>query len=72
MKEPGTRNHKQVDKAQKRGKLAEEVQLFVKQYGRKAQKGLEPNDRRYDGKIETRVKQMHPEDLDRLLRDGEE
>jgi hypothetical protein len=45
------------------------LQLFAQQYGRKAQKGEEPNDRRYDRKIEKTVKKMKPEVLDRLLRD---
>ncbi len=39
------------------------------QYGRKAQKATEPNDRRYDRKVEKAIKRMKPEDLDRLLRD---
>jgi hypothetical protein len=48
------------------------VQLFAQQYGRKAQKGVEPNDRRFDEKVEKSVKRMNPEALDELLRDGEE
>jgi len=44
----------------------------VRQYARKAQKRQEPNDRDYDRKLEERVKRMAPEELDALLRDGEE
>ena len=44
---------------------------FVQQYERKAQKGVEPNDRRYDRKVEKAVKRMKPEKLDALLRDDD-
>jgi hypothetical protein len=55
----------------KRGqKLRQDLTLFLKQYARKAQKSGEPNDRRYDRKIEALVKRLRPEDLDLLL--GEE
>jgi hypothetical protein len=57
---------------ERRAKEAAVLQLFVKQYARKAQKGVEPNDRRYDRKIEERVRRMSPEQLDALLRDGED
>ena len=58
--------------AEKRALKAEAVRLFVKQVGRRAQKGIEPNDRRHDRKVERRVKKMHPDQLDALLRNGEE
>ena len=51
---------------------AEAVRLFATQYGRKAQKRIEPNDRRYDRRIERKVKHMKPEQLDALLREGDE
>jgi len=56
----------------RRAKEAATLQLFAKQYARKAQKGVEPNDRRYDQKIAERVRRMSPEELDSLLRDGED
>lgn len=40
---------------------------FVQQYGRKAQKGVEPNDRRYSRAIEEIVKHLPPEELSELL-----
>jgi len=55
-----------------RARVAAELGLFVRQYARKAQKRQEPNDRDYDRKLEERVKRMAPEELDALLRDGEE
>lgn len=48
------------------------LQLFIQQYGRKAQKGVEPNDRHYERETEKAVKRMKPGELDRLLRDEEE
>jgi hypothetical protein len=56
-------------KVPRKEREAAAVRRFVKQYGRKAQKGIEPNDRRYDRKIEKVVKRMKPEALDALLRD---
>jgi hypothetical protein len=51
-------------------KLEKELGAFLKQYARKAYKTIDPNDRRFDRRIERLVKQMKPEELDRLLRDG--
>ena len=42
--------------------------LFVKQYGRKARKGFDPNDRDYSREVEKKLKKMRAEDIDRLLR----
>lgn len=47
--------------------LAAKLGSFVQQYGRKAQKGVEPNDRRYSGEIEELVKHLPPEELSELL-----
>lgn len=48
------------------------VRVFVQQYGRKAQRGTEPNDRRYSRDVEKALKQLKPEELDSLMRDDEE
>jgi hypothetical protein len=56
----------------RRSLRAAEVAVFVKQYGRKAQKGVEPNDRRFDEDVQRRVKQMNPLEFDRLIREDEE
>ena len=34
---------------------AADVAIFVRQYGRKAQKGVEPNDRSYNSNVERRI-----------------
>ena len=51
---------------------AAEVAKFIEQYARKSQKGGEPNDRRYDRRLEAKIKRLRPEYLDRLLRDDED
>jgi hypothetical protein len=57
---------------EKRALKAASVRKFVQQYQRKAQRGVEPNDRRYNRDTEQSVKRMMPDELDRLLRDDEE
>ncbi|HET6586169.1 MAG TPA: hypothetical protein VFG67_00185 [Oleiagrimonas sp.] len=47
--------------------LRRNVGTFVRQYERKAQRGVEPNDRHYDRKIENELKRMDPFELDILL-----
>lgn len=46
-----------------------ELGPFLQQYGRKAHAGHDPNDRRYDRRIERAIRAMPPEELDELLRD---
>jgi len=52
--------------------LAEELERFVRQYGRKAQRGIEPNDRRYSRKAEKVMCRLRPEDLSKILAEGDE
>lgn len=47
--------------------LAAQLGRFVQQYGRKAAKGRDPNDRGYDRKLEEKIKRLSPEDLSDLL-----
>jgi len=57
----------------KRGKkFKTELGTFLRQYGRKAQKGVEPNDRKYDEGIERIIKQMKPEEFSRLMSEDSE
>ncbi|WGS51295.1 hypothetical protein LFL96_07270 [Paraburkholderia sp. D15] len=56
----------------KKSRLAGDIGLFVQQYSRKAQKGIEPNDRQYDHKIEQKLKRLSPLDLSDLLLDEDE
>ena len=65
-----TRRHLNAD--QKRALRAAAVCLFAQQYGRKAQRGVEPNDGRYSREMERKLKQLKPERLDLLMRDDED
>jgi hypothetical protein len=50
-----------------RRRLASDVEQFIQQYGRRKPKRGEPNDRRYDRRVEHLVKPMDPRDLDALM-----
>jgi hypothetical protein len=63
---------RKLNRDEKRAVQAAELAVFVRQYGCKSQKGVEPNDRRYDRGLETAIKRMSPEELDRLMREDEE
>jgi hypothetical protein len=64
------RKHPNAD--ERRALKAASIADFVRKYQRKAQKRVEPNDRRHDVEIERSIKRMHPLALDRLLRDDDE
>ncbi len=53
-------------------KMAAQIGEFIRQYQRKAQRGVEPNDRQYSRKIEQKLKRMRPEEFDELLHGAEE
>jgi hypothetical protein len=71
MDEP-INKRRRLNVEEKRALKAATVQTFAQLYGRKAHRGQEPNDRRYDREIEARLKQTKPEELDRLLRGDED
>ena len=48
-------------------RLAAQLSSFVKQYGRKAQRGVEPNDRQYSREAEETMKRLSPEELSAVL-----
>ena len=52
-------------------KLSGDLAIFIREYARKAQRGTEPNDRRYDRKLEQQMKTLKPEELSALLNDEE-
>jgi hypothetical protein len=67
----GDAPRKRPNAEEKRALKSASVRTFVQQYERKAHKGHDPNDRRYNRDTEKSVKRMKPDELDRLLRDGE-
>jgi len=50
-------------------KKSPDVGLFVKKYARKAARGIDPNDRSYDRKVQKRIRKMKAEDVDKLMRE---
>jgi len=48
-------------------RLSAELSAFAQQYRRKAQRGVEPNDRAYSREAETLMKRMPAEELSSLL-----
>jgi hypothetical protein len=58
--------------SQRRRRLVGELGTFMRQYGRKAHPGHDPNDRGYDRKMEHLAKHMDPEELDDLLHGDDE
>lgn len=67
-----TSKRKRLNVAERRALRAADATKFIQQYGRKAQKGVEPNDRWLIKDLTQTIKQMDPADLDRLLRDDED
>lgn len=63
---------KHLNVAQKRALKAASMALFSQRYGRKAQKGTEPNDRKTGKGAAHRMRRVSPETMDRLMRDDEE
>jgi hypothetical protein len=47
--------------------LVAQLTSFAKQYARKSQKGIEPNDRQYSRKAEATMKHLSPEELSAVL-----
>ncbi|WP_028582161.1 hypothetical protein [Desulfogranum japonicum] len=61
-----------MKKTKRQKELEAKIGVFDRQYGRKAQKNTEPNDRKYDRNFERVVKRLSPEELSNLLYGDEE
>ena len=48
-------------------RLAAQLSSFVQQYRRKAQRGVEPNDRQYSREAEETMKRLSAEELSQVL-----
>lgn len=66
------RPRRRLNAGAKRALKAASVRDFMQKYGRRAHRGQEPDDRRYDRDVERSVKRMRPDELDQFLRDDEE
>ena len=51
----------------KKDRMIRRLGGFLQQYRRKSQRGVEPNDRQYDRKIEAQLKRLPPGELSELL-----
>jgi hypothetical protein len=63
---------KKLNARERRERKAGDIVLLVKQIGRKAQKGVEPNDRRINDKAKRKLKHLKPDVIDSLLRDADD
>jgi hypothetical protein len=63
---------RKLNRDQKQARKVGQLATFVRQYARKAQRGVEPNDRRYDRSVEAAMNRMSADELDRLLREDED
>lgn len=52
--------------------IERQVGPFLRLYQRRAQKGVEPNDRRYDREVESYLTRLKSDDLDRLMHGDED
>ena len=59
-------------KPRKRKKLASDIAIYLREVGRKAQNGQEPNDRGHDRELERKLKRMSPFEIDALTRAEDE
>ena len=66
----GRPRRRRLNVAERRALRVEAIRLYERQAGRRAQKGVEPNDRRHDREVEQAVSRMNPFDLAALL-DGD-
>ncbi|WP_175954521.1 hypothetical protein [Burkholderia sp. BCC0405] len=55
----------------RKSRLAGALGVFVNRDGRKAQKHLDPNERRHDHDVERTMRRVSPADLSDLLAGGE-
>ena len=53
--------------SKKKDKIQREIGSFIRQYQRKAQPGWDPNDRRYDRKMENKIKKLDPAELSEII-----
>ena len=53
-------------------KIESSIGIFIKQYRRKSDKHIDPNDRQYDRVLEKIIKKMKPEELSRIMHNEDE
>ncbi len=64
---------RKLNAEQKRALRVGDLSVFLRQYGRKAQKDFDPNDRSFDVEVAKRIKRhMSASAMDALMRDDED
>lgn len=58
--------------SKRKQRLEGQIGSFLRQYRRPRKNTPDPNDRQYDRNVERKIKQMAPEELDRLMRGEDE
>lgn len=69
---PSPKPRRRLNAAQKRALKTARLAIFLKEVGRKAQKGVEPNDRRDSYDLGDKIRKISPEQMDQLMREDED
>lgn len=69
---PPPKPRRRLNASQKRALKTARMAIYLKQVGRKAQRGVEPNDRRDSYGIGQKLRQISPEEMDLLMREDED
>jgi hypothetical protein len=69
---PPAKPRRRLNAAQRKALKAARLATFLREAGRKAQRGTEPNDRRDTYDLGRKIRSIPAEEMDRLLRDDEE
>lgn len=69
---PPPKPRRRLNAAQKRALKTARMAIYLKQVGKKAQKGTEPNDRQDTYGLNQSVRRIPPEEMDLLMREDED
>jgi hypothetical protein len=72
LRDESSHGTKQLSREDRHRKKVEAMRSVIREEERTSRRHGDPNDRHVDQEAERRMKQMKPEDLDRLLRDDDE
>ena len=66
------KRRRRLNATQKRALKTAELAVYLKQAGRKAQRGVEPNDRSDSYELRNKIRKIAPEQMDLLMREDED
>jgi hypothetical protein len=70
--DPPAKPRRRLNADQRKALKAARLAIYLREVGRKAQRRMEPNDRRDTYGLGEKIRSISPEEMDRLLRDDEE